>query len=154
VWRRIRLIPFAVTIPEADQDPDLSDKLRAEFPGILRWAVEGCSAWQRDGLGTPDVVREATAEYRASQDVIGSFLAESCVTYPQASVGATVLFNAYKTWCDESKESPEKQRSFGDALTERGFRVERHRITGKKIRVGLRLLSEQSEQSEQLFSKV
>lgn len=51
IWRRIRLIPFTVTIPEQEQDPDLVRKLTAELPGILRWAVDGCLAWQRSRLG-------------------------------------------------------------------------------------------------------
>jgi putative DNA primase/helicase len=45
IWRRIRLIPFTVTIPEPERDKGLEEKLRAELPGILRWAVEGCLAW-------------------------------------------------------------------------------------------------------------
>ncbi|HLI51013.1 MAG TPA: phage/plasmid primase, P4 family, partial [Thermomicrobiaceae bacterium] len=56
IWRRIRLIPFTVTIAEADQDKELPAKLRAEMPGILRWAIDGCLSWQRDGLGVPEAV--------------------------------------------------------------------------------------------------
>jgi putative DNA primase/helicase len=68
IWRRIRLIPFNVTIPPDQRDPDLPAKLRAELPGILNWALEGCLAWQADGLTNPAAVEEATAEYRAEQD--------------------------------------------------------------------------------------
>ena len=50
MFRRLRLIPFTVTIPEDKRDPYLADKLLAERDGILVWAVEGCLAWQRDGL--------------------------------------------------------------------------------------------------------
>lgn len=35
IWRRIRLVPFDVTIPEVKQDRDLADKLRKELPGIF-----------------------------------------------------------------------------------------------------------------------
>jgi putative DNA primase/helicase len=151
VWRRIRLVPFVVTIPEAEQDSELPDKLRAEFPGILRWAVEGCLAWQRDGLGWAEAVREATSEYRSSQDIIGEFLAECCVVEQDASVGATDLYRAYVAWCEQAKEHPESQRRFGDTLSERGFTSVRHRGTNRKTRVGVRLVS---EQSEPLFRKV
>jgi putative DNA primase/helicase len=62
IWRRIRLVPFTVTIPEEEKDPQLADKLRAELPGILNWAVEGLAVWQREGLGVPVAVERATAE--------------------------------------------------------------------------------------------
>src|SRR5207249_4861041 len=68
VWRRIKLVPFEVTIPKDEQDKHLLTKLRAEWPGILAWAIRGCLDWQREGLGEPDEVRAATAAYRAQQD--------------------------------------------------------------------------------------
>src|SRR5437867_6039937 len=68
IWDRIRLVPFTVRIPDAEQDKALGEKLRAELPGILRWVVDGCLAWQRDGLGMPAEVQEATATYRAEMD--------------------------------------------------------------------------------------
>jgi putative DNA primase/helicase len=58
IWRRIRLVPFTVTIPEAERDKDLPDKLRRELPGILAWAVQGCLDWQREGLGMPEPVNK------------------------------------------------------------------------------------------------
>ena len=38
-WRRVRVIPLTVQIPEAERDPNLSTKLQGEWPGILAWAV-------------------------------------------------------------------------------------------------------------------
>lgn len=88
IWRRVRLIPFDVVIPDAEQDHQLLEKLQAERPGILRWAVEGCLAWQRDGLGTPEDVRRATAGYRGEMDVLGKFFTDHCVVEPAAFVSA------------------------------------------------------------------
>ena len=51
------------------EDLFLEDRLKAELPGILRWAVDGCLAWQRDGLGMPAEVQKATETYRAEMDV-------------------------------------------------------------------------------------
>lgn len=50
VRRRLNLIPFVVTIPENERDKDLGHKLKTEWPRILQWAIEGCLAWQRQGL--------------------------------------------------------------------------------------------------------
>ena len=78
VWRRIRLIPFTVTIPEAERDSDLSAKLRVELPGILAWSVKGCELWQSNGLKPPKTVAAATEDYRKEADVIAAFLDEAC----------------------------------------------------------------------------
>src|SRR3989304_390085 len=56
IWRRIRLIPFNVSIPLPEQDKHLEAKLASELPGILKWAVDGCLEWQREGLGMSDAV--------------------------------------------------------------------------------------------------
>jgi putative DNA primase/helicase len=84
IWRRIHLMPFETIIPEAEQDHDLLEKLEAERPGILRWAIEGCHAWQRLGLRAPDEVRRATEAYRGEMDTIGEFLAECYICEPAA----------------------------------------------------------------------
>jgi putative DNA primase/helicase len=46
IWRRVRLVPFAVIIPPEERDPELPDKLLEERAGILAWAVEGCAEWR------------------------------------------------------------------------------------------------------------
>ncbi|OQB35992.1 MAG: hypothetical protein BWY09_02081 [Candidatus Hydrogenedentes bacterium ADurb.Bin179] len=51
--RRLHLIPFTVTIPPERRDGRLTEKLLKERDGILAWAVEGCSRWQRQGLKPP-----------------------------------------------------------------------------------------------------
>lgn len=120
IWRRIRLIPFTEVIPKEEQDRWLMEKLRAELPGILAWAVQGCLDWQREGLETPDQVRRATGEYRAEMDVMGAFLRDCCEVGPDRDVAAKDLYSAYKLWCEEGGERPETQRKFGTRLTDRG----------------------------------
>jgi putative DNA primase/helicase len=48
-WRRIKLVPFNVTIPEAERDEGLAHKLKNERPGVLSWAVAGCVEIHRAG---------------------------------------------------------------------------------------------------------
>ncbi|HYU47276.1 MAG TPA: phage/plasmid primase, P4 family, partial [Terriglobales bacterium] len=86
IWRRIRLIPFTVTIPDEQQDKKLPGKLQAELPGILRWAIQGCLAWQEQELSTPSEVIAATKDYRALMDVIGGVLSTSNRKPPLRSV--------------------------------------------------------------------
>ncbi len=63
IWRRIRLLPFTVTIPDEKKDRRLVEKLGVELPGILNWALEGCIHWQSEGLTTPRCVKDATDQY-------------------------------------------------------------------------------------------
>lgn len=121
IWRRIKLIPFTVTIPEEEKDENLRQKLLREGPGILRWAVEGCLAWQREGLGIPPEVKEATETYRAEMDVLGEFLADCCEVKKEAKTSSKELYDAYAGWCQVNGERPLSKRNFGQRLEERGF---------------------------------
>lgn len=120
IWRRIALVPFDVTFDGDRKDLDLPEKLGAEAPGILAWAVRGCLEWQRGGLRLPERVKAATARYRASQDHVGRFLAECCVVDPDAYVRASDLRAAYEEWCAEQGERPWSAQAFGRELTDRG----------------------------------
>lgn len=121
IWRRMRLIPFTVTIPEDKQDLKLLQKLQAEWPGIIAWAVQGCLEWQAGGLQTPEVVRKATAEYRTEEDTLQPFFEDQCILDPDAKAGATDLYKAYKTWCEDTEEKSGSQTRFGRMMTDRGF---------------------------------
>lgn len=79
IWRRIHLLPFAVTFPLGKRDNKLTNTLTEELPGILAWAVRGCLEWQRVGLSPPQAVRDATDAYRADSDTFGHWIEISCV---------------------------------------------------------------------------
>ena len=102
IWRRIRLIPFEITIPPDERDRELPAKLKAESAGILAWIVRGCLAWQRDGLREPEAVLVATENYRTEMDVMGDFLAARCVLSVTASISSGELYASYKLWCEDS----------------------------------------------------
>ena len=132
IWRHVKLIPFTVTIPEAEQDKSLGEKLRAELPGILAWAVAGCLAWQREGLSVPDAVKKATEAYRAESDTLGQFLAE-CTTIEGANLQAQAgpLFEAYKQWCAANSEHELTRVSFGRQLVDAALTNSRIRIPAR-----------------------
>lgn len=146
IWRRIRLIPFTVTIPPAEQDKELAEKLRAELPGILKWMVVGCLAWQREGLDPPQSICEATAAYRSEMDVIGTFLADCTTVDEHASMPVFVVFRAYEAWAKRTGERPMNNRRFNAALVERGISVKgRQSGTGRALCWGIRLAEDGSE---------
>jgi putative DNA primase/helicase len=121
IWRRLKLVPFEVTIPEPEQDKGLPEKLREELPGILAWIVRGCWEWQRDGIGEPEEVKSATTSYRADMDVLAGFIEDRCVVDPDAWAAFADLYASYQDWCEESGEKAETKRRFGTRLKERGF---------------------------------
>jgi putative DNA primase/helicase len=120
--RSIRLIPFTVSIPSHKQDHTLKDKLRLEAPGILNWALEGLAQWQANGLQEPAVVKDATKEYRADQDVIGHFLDARCAKEAGLESPARELYQAYKQWAEQTGEWVMNERFFSNALSEREFK--------------------------------
>jgi putative DNA primase/helicase len=136
MWRRIRLIPFQVDIPESEWDKELKTKLLAELPGILRWAVEGCLAWQRDGLGSPERVASATAAYRAEMDVLGDFLRDRCEVGRGFTVSASALYAAYKAWAADAGEHAISSKALSTKLLDRGFhRAKSGTVTYSGLRV-------------------
>jgi P4 family phage/plasmid primase-like protien len=139
IWRRIRLIPWAVTIPPAEQDRRLAEKLRSELPGVLAWIVRGCLRWQREGLRAPEEVRQATGAYRAEMDVLAAFLADCCLRDKDEEAFAGELWGAWKRWCEETGEQAGSQKRFGGRLAERGFLNHRDSKTGRKVWSGLSL---------------
>ena len=98
IWRRIRLVPWTVTI--AKKDKTLPEKLAAEMPGVLAWAVRGCLDWQKDGLGCSAAVEEATAAYRKESDPCAEFLASGWCDFLQADSKVTrkAVSDAYASY--------------------------------------------------------
>ena len=122
IWRRIKLIPFDVTIPEEERDNRLLSKLRDELPGILSWAVKGCLDWQRHGLGEPPEVKSATQDYRSEMDALAQFRADCCIEDPGAKVAVGKLYDAYTAWCEINGEQQLGKRAFSMKTKEAGFK--------------------------------
>jgi P4 family phage/plasmid primase-like protien len=127
IRRRLHLVPFTITIPEVDRDKHLSEKLQAELPGILSWAIQGCVEWQNSGLNPPAKVRDATAHYLAGEDSFGRWLEEDCSQDPAVWTPGAVLFSDYKAWCERMGEKPMSQKGLTQALESRGFGQSRTR---------------------------
>jgi putative DNA primase/helicase len=124
-WRRIRLIPFLQQFVGDRADKDLASKLKAEASGILRWAVDGCLSWQRDGLGLPAVVLAASLAYREENDHIGEFLGDCCLVAPDAFVSAAALWDSYLFWATNNQDRPVDRTVFSNRLEGKGFRKKR-----------------------------
>ncbi len=121
IWRRIRLIPFGVCIPEYERDPDLKVKLQSEAVGILARLVRAASHWYAKGLGKePDVI-DATAGYRKEQDTVENFLYEMCDCDPGLTAVPGILFDQYRQWCIDNGLEPLNRQAFPAELKKKGF---------------------------------
>lgn len=120
IWRRIRVVPFIITIPVEQRDKSLSEQLRNEAPGILRWAVNGYLEWKRIGLEEPEAVRAATAEYHDESDHLGQFFRETCAFEPAAKIPRAELRESYERWAKESGHEPWGGKKIAARLREHG----------------------------------
>jgi putative DNA primase/helicase len=117
--RRLLMVPFMYRPPQAD--PKLKDRLRDEWPAILRWAIEGCLTWQEQGLGTATVIEQASNHYFEQQDAFGRWLQENCVLDVTLTTRPGALYSDYQAWCASNGEV---------ALTSSEFAEQRDRTPG------------------------
>jgi putative DNA primase/helicase len=127
VWNRLHLIPFTVTIPKEKQDRKLTAKLLAEAEGILVWLVEGAKRWYAEGLPASKAVADATKAWREELDRLRVYLDENTETDTEkarAWLLNKVLYEAYKSWCDENGERALPQPKFSGQMETMGYRKE------------------------------
>ncbi len=140
IRRRMHLIPFTVTIPPEDRDERLTEKLKAEWGGILQWAIDGCLEWQRVGLGRAEAVRAATDEYLAAEDAFALWLEECCQRTEMAHETTADLFGSWKGWAERTGEAMGSQKRFSQTMLARGFELKRQGGTGRAGFIGVRLI--------------
>ncbi len=102
IRRRFHLIPFAVTIPAEQCDPELPEKLRAEWPGILQRLMAGCLEWRREGLRPPRAVLDATNAYLEAEDAIAAWIDDKCERDRKAWEQSTDLFASWSAWAEKA----------------------------------------------------
>jgi putative DNA primase/helicase len=91
-------VPWEVSIPDDEKEPQLLAKLEGELEGIVAWVVRRCLEWQRKGLASPAEVEASTDEYQVEQDVLAGFTLDRYVEGPELSVKSGPLCVAYKKW--------------------------------------------------------
>jgi putative DNA primase/helicase len=136
-WRRARVIPLNIKIPEIEVNKNLPERLRTELPGILAWAVRGCLKWQTEGLDSPKSVREATSDWQRDMDHLGKFFNEVLIVGDGPKVPASELFSRYQAWCSLNAETALKIQDFKATLQEK-YDVTHTRVKGRSYWRGVR----------------
>jgi putative DNA primase/helicase len=135
IRRRMNLIKCAARIPKDKIDTKLAEKLKAEWPGILKWMIDGCIEWQKNGLKPPAGVTAATDEYFETEDVFGGWLEECCVLGPNQTATSIELWGSWQTWAGRANEFIGVQKRFTQKLEDHGFKRDRvHDAEGKQQR--------------------
>jgi P4 family phage/plasmid primase-like protien len=119
--RRLQMIPFMVTIAPEKRDKDLAEKLKAEWPAILRWMLDGCAMWQREGLNPPEAVLAATSSYLESEDTIATWLEERCEVSASFHDTSARLFASWKAWAELMGEPVGVRQQFAEKLEAMGM---------------------------------
>jgi putative DNA primase/helicase len=145
IRRRFHLVPFAVTIPPEERDGELTEKLKAEWPGILAWTIEGALMWQTEGLGPPPAVIDATAAYLEAEDAIAAWIDDKCKRDLIAWEPSTSLFTSWTAWAERAGENTGTMRRFAQTLESRGF-VSQRKMHGRGF-LGLQIIPEQPHES-------
>jgi putative DNA primase/helicase len=139
IRRRFLLLPFLVTVPEGDRDPDLAEKLKAEWPGILAWAIAGCIDWQERGLRPPEAVLEATRTYLEAEDAVRLWLTDATTLDPDEWESTRELFSSWSNWAKAAGEQVGTEKRFVEALELAGFAKAKNREQTKRGFNGLKL---------------
>jgi len=144
MWRRISVVPFTSTVPEAERDPAVKRTLKDDpeaRSAILAWLVQGCLNWQRNGLQEPEIVRAYTAEYRAENDLLREWIEDCARLDPAAVTLSSRLLISYARWAEENGREPLTANQLAATLLEHGFEPSRVH-GGRRGWRGLRLTTD------------
>ena len=134
-----RMIVFRLTRSfYGEEDHDLTEKLSAELPGILLWAVAG---WQRlrerRRFVQPTAADEMLVEPNDLSSPVGEFVRTHCIIGPACRVPCADLYAEYRRWAEEKgRKNIEDAAGFGRLLRAAvpSIRVSQPRVGGDKVR--------------------
>jgi len=134
-FRRILLVPFPETVPKAERDPMLDEKLQDELPGVLNWALEGLQRLLANGGFTgdrsPGRTRETWEKWGNSVDRFRKVALET----GDESVPKSKVYAAYLEYCRQESMPSETQHLMTRSLKTEGFEDGRAYVDGSQERV-------------------
>jgi putative DNA primase/helicase len=153
IRRRFHLIPFNITIPQDERDPELGEKLEPEYAGILQWCIDGCVAWYRQGLAAPRAVTEATAAYLKSEDAVVAWIDDECDCDPNAWERSQNLFGSWRSWAERAGEPIGNMKDFRERLEAHSIHHKPQPGTNRAGYQGLRLRPKETDYSDAYWNR-
>jgi len=139
-WRRLTVVPFNTKISHSEAVQNYSEYLVENAGGaIVSWIAEGAVNFCRNKfkLDIPEVIAEATENYRSQEDWLNNFIDERCIRDGSARAGAREIYVAYSEWSKEIGDYTRRERDFAAAMETAGFQnIKPH---NKSTWLGLRL---------------
>lgn len=125
-YRRLLIIPFDVTIPPEEQNPNLAKELiETELPGFLNLILEGLRRLIRNGghyTANPDGDK-LVSELWAESDSVTAFL-EDCFNVEDEAptqYKRAWIYEIFKLYCNENGRQVLSNRQFFGLLRQRKF---------------------------------
>lgn len=126
VWRRVKVVPFNVVIPEERRDGRLPEQLDLAADSIVSWAIAGWFDYEDNGgMREPEAVRAATNGYQKESDPVKRFAMDHCLTGAQYSAGARQLFESWTRWAVRDGTPAMAEKAFGEQMDRLGFPAKR-----------------------------
>jgi len=136
-YRRILLVPFPETVPAAERDKHLDDKLQAELPGVLNWALTGYDRLRQQGGFTADRTPGQTQEtWQKWADSVSRFESAALVEGDDA-IAKSDVYAAYIEYCRQEGIPSDTQHSMTRSLKLEGYEDGRTYVDGDRQRVFL-----------------
>lgn len=137
LFRRVKVIKFPPIAPK-DRDPEIKRAIEGDGAAILNWALDGLDRLVKRGrFEIPVEVQIATDSFQVNNDVPLHFVEEQCVTGADHKVQSSVLYSAYKFWCDANGHHAQSSTSMASEWTRLNF--EKYMSNGKVFYRGVAL---------------
>jgi len=133
-FRRFLIIPFDVTIPEAEQDKTLHSRIiENELSGVFNWVLAGLNRLlEQQRFSKCEAAERAVEQYKTESDSVKMFLQElGYEKHPTYWKPYSELYTEYRSYCMESGTYPVKKLNFGKRLASMDVLFSRHNTHGK-----------------------
>ena len=134
-FRRILLVPFPETVPEEERDKFLDEKLQAELPGILNWAIEGLQRLLGNGGFTGDRSPARTRETWSKWGDSVSRFAKHAIDDGDDNIPKSDMYAAFLEFCRQESIPSDTQHKMTRELKQEGFNDDRAYVDGAQKRV-------------------
>ena len=127
-FRRFLIVPFNITIPEAEQDKELAKKIiQAELSGVFNWVLEGMKRLlSQKNFTESEIVRNQVEEYKRQSDNVSLYLEEHNYNISVSeTIAFKVLYGEYRDYCRDCGYHCCTKRTFGERLRNLGYTLER-----------------------------
>ncbi|KAI93930.1 DNA primase [Rhodomicrobium udaipurense JA643] len=130
IWRRMKFVHWPVTLTDDEQRPfeEVVGEMFEEASGILNWLIDGAIIFLEQGLREPPGVRALTQSHREDSDPVGAFVRDCVKPDPGGQVQARAMYTAFAKYCASNAIKPWTEKSFSNAMKQKGFKREDKRI--------------------------